>query len=241
MSPEAPRRPRPFALVASALLAVAALTLIVAGGALLWGDAQKDRDGYLTTSSERFSTRTAALATENLDADLDGLDAVAGDDVLGSVRLTVAPEGGKPVFAGIARTSDVRDYLRGSAHTVVRDVDTDPFRADYRDRPGERRLAPPAERSFWAATASDGRLDWKVQDGDWSVVVMNADGSPGVAADVKAGADVPFLDEAGWIVLGGGTLVLLLAGGVLYLAVRRPAQRRPEEPNPLAPRSVASS
>lgn len=240
MPSQSKHRPHPVALVAATLLAVASLTLFAAGGFLLWADAQKDADGYLTTSRETFSTRTAALATENLDVDLDGLDAVADGDVLGKLRLDVTPGGGSALFAGIARTSEVNDYLRGTAHTIVRDVDTDPFRADHRDRPGARRIAPPAGESFWAATATGGTLDWKIRDGDWSVVVMNADGSPGVTAGVRAGADVPFLAPAGWIAIGGGAFVLLLAGGVLYLGARRPAQR-PDEPKPLAPRSVASS
>ena len=241
MQPESRRRPGAVAIVASTLLAVASLTLFAAGGVLLWADGQKDDQGYLNTSSERFSTRTAALATENLDVDLDGLSSAVGDDTLGRVRLDVRPAGAEPVFAGIARTQDVDDYLRGTAHTFVRDVDTDPFRAHYGDRPGDRRIAPPAGESIWVASSTGGALDWKVRDGDWSVVVMNADGSPGVAATVKAGAKLPILVPAGWTLIGGGALALLIAGGVLYLSARRPAQLRPEEPNPLTPRSVASS
>jgi hypothetical protein len=241
MQPESRRRPGAVAIVASTLLAVASLTLFAAGGVLLWADGQKDDQGYVTTSTERFSTRTAALATENLDVDLDGLGSAVGDDTLGRVRLDVQPAGGEPVFAGIARSQDVAAYLRGTAHTIVRDVDTDPFRADYRDRPGDRRIAPPADQAIWDASSTGGPLDWKVRDGDWSVVVMNADGSPGVAASVEAGAELPILVPAGWTLIGGGALFLLIAGGVLYLSARRPVQRRPEEPNPLTPRSVASS
>jgi len=62
-------------------------------------------------------------------------------------------------------------------------------------------------------------LNWDVKDGNWSVVVMNADGSKGVNTRVSAGASLPWLDElelAAWIsaaLLGvlGGTL---LAGGL---------------------------
>jgi hypothetical protein len=44
---------------------------------------------------------------------------------------------------------------------------------------------------------------------------MNADGSPGVSADVSAGAEVASLAPLGWSLLGGGAL--LLAGGVVLL------------------------
>ena len=209
MQPESRRRPGAVAIVASTLLAVASLTLFAAGGVLLWADGQKDDQGYLNTSSERFSTRTAALATQNLDVDLDGLSSAVGDGTLGHVRLDVQPGGAEPVFAGIARTQDVDNYLRGTAHTIVRDVDTDPFRADYSDRPGDRRIAPPVDDA--------------------------------TQIDSPAGAKLPILVPAGWTLIGGGALALLIAGGVLYLSARRPAQPRPEEPNPLTPRSVASS
>jgi hypothetical protein len=243
MSQSPNRGPRVAALVASAVLAVFGLTLLAGGGALLYGDARKDDSGYLNTSRERFATNTRALATESLDVDLAGLEELAGDGVLGKVRLDVAPAGDKPVFVGVARSDDVDRYLRGSAHTTVADVDSSPFRADYRDHAGSKRLAPPAGETFWTDSvegAGGQKLDWKVADGDWSVVVMNADGSPRVDASVKAGASVPFLNEAGWIVGGLGLLTLVLASGLLYAGVRRPAQR-PEEPNPLAPRPVVSS
>ena len=113
--------------------------------------------------------------------------------------------GGKPVFAGIARTRDVDAYLRGTAHDDADRHRRRPVRADVPARTGgDRRPRAPADQGFWVATAGTARkpLDWKVKDGTWSVVVMNADGSAGVDARVSAGASLPFLDElelAAWI------------------------------------------
>ncbi|MGH3102046.1 MAG: hypothetical protein ACRDPU_13745, partial [Thermoleophilia bacterium] len=110
-------------------------------------------------------------------------------------------------------------------HTRVTDVDAFPFEASYLAEPGSRRPAPPAEKSFWAVT-TQGRgtqtLDWRVQDGDWSVVVMNADGSRGVAADVRAGAKLPFLDELGVSALGAGGGLLIGAIVLTVLGMRSP-------------------
>ena len=94
---------------------------------------------------------------------------------------SAASNNGKPVFVGIARTADVDRYLRGTAHTSVTDVDTSPFnaRATARVPPPSARPVRPTQ-SFWAASArGTGRstLTWDVRDGDWSVVVMNADAS----------------------------------------------------------------
>jgi hypothetical protein len=169
------------------------------------------------------------LRTENLDVDLGGTATVLGSDLYGKVRLRVTPRAGKDLFVGIARTSDVTRYLRGTAHTSVTDIDYHPFDVDYTTTGGARRAAAPAGQRIWAAQAH-GRgaqtLTWDVDDGDWSVVVMNADGSPGVDADVRAGAKVPWLDEAAWGALGIGTVLLAISGALLYTGARAP--RRPE-------------
>ena len=98
-----------------------------------------------------------------------------------------------------------------------------------RPRHGDRRrpalpaaVRPPPRRSPVAAGApASGRpprgtgrqaVQWDAKDGSWSVVVMNADGSPGVAADVDAGAKAPFLRAAGWGAIGAALLPLLAAG-----------------------------
>jgi hypothetical protein len=201
------------------VLSLFAVALMVLGGFLLWANGEKNADGYVTTSTERFATPTSALATENLDIDLDGAGWLVNSHTLGKLRLKVAPATDKPVFVGIARTSDVSRYLRGTAHATLTDVDTDPFSATYRTAAGDRSATAPASQRFWAASATGGgtqSLTWKIRSGNWSVVVMNADGSSGVDAGVSAGADLPVLPALGWGVLGGG-VVLLLAGGVLIV------------------------
>ena len=235
--------PRIAAMLAFGALTLFSLGLFAAGGLALWGDGQKDDQGFITRDSDRFATSTRALTTDNLDLDLNGLDEIVGENSVGKVRLKVDSNADKPVFVGIAPTRDVSRYLHGSAHTVISDVDYSPFRAEYSERPGHGTLAPPAGERFWTASAHGAgaqTLTWDAEDGDWSVVVMNADGSPGVDAGVSAGAKLGFLDELGWVLVGSGLLVLAGAGASLYLGVRPPRQR-PDDPNPSAPRSVVPS
>jgi hypothetical protein len=211
------------ALVAAGATAVLSLGFLGTGAALLWADSEGDRQGFISTDTERFSTGGHALATENLDADLDGPDSLIDDGALGTLRIKAESNGGKPVFVGIARTSDVEDYLRGSAYDVVTDVDYSPFDADYSARAGDRTPGAPAQQRFWAASAhgqGDQALTWDVDDGDWSVVVMNEDGSRGVDAGISAGVRLGWLDEAGFVSLSTGFVLLLLAGGLVAVGVR---------------------
>jgi hypothetical protein len=219
------------AVIAGSLLALVSLGFLALGGAALWADGKKDEHGYISTGTDHFHTSTAALRTENLDVDLDGAETVLDHNEYGKVRLRVTPRAGKDVFVGIARSSDVSDYLRGTAHATVTDLDYDPFAVDYATTHGVRRAAPPATQGIWTAQAQGAgaqTLTWDVADGDWSVVVMNADGSPRVDAGVKAGANVPFLDEIAAGALGGGALLLLASGALLYAGLRTPRPPRPD-------------
>jgi hypothetical protein len=230
------RAGRTVAIVAGSLAGLLALVVIAVGGALLYGESQKDADGYLSTGTDRFHTKTYAIATDNLDVDTDGASRVLRHDLFGTVHVKAHTRDGKPVFVGIARTADVDRYLGSSAHAVLTDVDYSPFDPTYRAAGGEHRPRTPAAQDFWAAKASGGgtrTVSWDVEDGDWSVVVMNADGSAGVDAAVSAGAEMPWLDEAGWATIGGGLLILAVAGGLIYVGVRRPRDER--EPAGIAP------
>ena len=210
--------------ITGAIASLVAIALVAGGGLALWGDSLKDDDGYLRTDTERFSADSRALATDNLDVDLGDADFIAQSDDLGKITVSAQSRDGKPVFVGIARSSDVERYLANVPHTTVNDINTTPFRADYERHAGNRHPVVPEHAGIWQASSSgQGKqsIDWKIDDGDYSVVVMNADGSLGVDADVSAGANIPFLDELGWSAIGSGAFALLLGIGLIALAVRK--------------------
>jgi len=214
-----------IALAITGSIASLVAIALVAGGALaLWGDSLKGDDGYLKTDTERFSADTRALATDNLDVDLGDADFLAQSDDLGNIKVTAESRDGKPVFVGIARTSDVEQYLAGVPYTTVDDVEAAPFDADYTRHGGHRHPVSPEHAGIWQASSygtGEHSIEWEVDDGDYSVVVMNADGSLGVDADISAGADIPFLDELGWSAIGSGAFALILGIGLIALAARR--------------------
>ena len=210
--------------VTGTIASLIAVALVAGGGLALWGDSLKDDDGYLRTDTERFTADTRALATDNLDVDLGDADFLAQTNDLGKIEVTAQSRDGKPVFVGIARTTDVERYLAGVPHTTVEDVDVAPFRADYERQSGHRHPVSPEHAGIWQASSQGtGKqsIDWKVDDGDYSVVVMNADGSLGVDADISAGAEIPFLDELGWSAIGSGAFALVLGIGLIALASRK--------------------
>jgi hypothetical protein len=222
-----------ISVIVGSLVGLVALGLLAFGALALWGDAQKDDQGYLSTSAHRFAASTYAITTEELDVDLGGPGSVIDRDRYGKLRLQATSNAGKPVFVGIAPTRDVAAYLRGTAHSSVSDIDTSPFRATYETHDGAGRPTPPAAHRFWAASAhGTGRqtVTWAVEDGAWSIVVMNADGSRGVDTRVSAGADVPFLDDVGWILVGAGLVLLAFGGGLVYLGARDPRRRSDGSP-----------
>jgi hypothetical protein len=211
------------AIVAGAVIGLVAVALLIGGGVLLWGDGHKDDDGYLSTSAHRFATSTYAVSSGNMDLNLDAPGWLIDRDRYGTLRVKATPQSGKPVFVGIARTAAVSSYLSGTAHASVDDLDFWPFRVTYRAHPGSQHPLPPAEQGFWAASANGAgtqAVTWKVRDGNWSIVVMNADGSRGVDARVSAGATVPFLATAGWWTLIAGLVVLAGAAGLVVVGVR---------------------
>jgi hypothetical protein len=229
LSPPPQRRQHrsPGMIVGGTVLALLAVVAIGLGALSLWGDSRTDSAGYLSTKSDPFQTRTHALATDDLDINHTGW--LVDHGLFGKVRVTV--DSAKPVFVGIARSTDVDAYLRGSSYDEVTDVEYSPFRATYRAHPGPGKPAAPADQGIWAASThgtGTQRLDWKVEDGKWSVVVMNADGSPGVTAGISAGAKVAWMAAIGWSSLGAGLLLLAGSAGLFVVSAR--PRRRPPAP-----------
>ncbi len=215
------------ALVAAAVTGLIAFTLILGGAVLLWANSHyKDSSGYVSTGSEHFASSGYAITSDKLEVGgrVGGDGFLLGTDRYGSIRLTAAPRGGKPLFVGIARTSDVDAYLRDSAASRVTNLEFAPFSVTYSSRPGSRAPGPPTAQDIWVAQGSRS-LTWDVESGGWSVVVMNRDGSRGVTAGVGAGAKVPYLSTLGFSALGLG-IAFIIATAMLTLYGTRPPVRK---------------
>ena len=195
-------------IVVGSIAAVLAFGLLAGGCALVAVDQTlRDDDGFLMSPSEDFRTATYAIVSESADIDTDGAE-WALDAFLGTVRIR--GDSDRSVFIGIGPETEVDGYLGGVEHDVVTDFEDE---SRYSRRQGGEPESPPGDQEFWAATSSgsgEQRLEWDPEDGDWRVVVMNADGSRGVSSEMSIGAE---LDSVIWIGVGLLAAGALLAGG----------------------------
>jgi hypothetical protein len=125
----------------------------------------------------------------------------------------------KPVFVGIGPRAEVAAYLSDVEHSELVSVSFAPFRATYRAIPGSRTPEPPGRQTFWAVSAEGAgtqQAETALRSGNWVVVVMNADATPQVAADLTAGARSALLGPIA-VGLSLGTIVLLGAGVALLV------------------------
>jgi hypothetical protein len=207
------------AIVVGSILALFSLGLLAAGCAgIVVDQTQRDSEGFLMSPSEPFDTSSYAIVSESFDIGADVPQWVI-DELIGTVRITSESE--RPVFIGIGPERDVDTYLGDVRHAIVTDFNLNP---DYSPRPGGPPSSPPGEQTFWEASKSgvgEQVLDWELEDGDWVIVVMNEDGSAGVASDLRIGAELDWLTGISIGFLLGGALLGLGAAGLIYLGARR--------------------
>jgi hypothetical protein len=217
-----------LALVIIGGLVVTASVAIIAFACFLhWVNGKRD-DGYFTTGTVQVGALNHAL-TSDLDVHR-GLVSVIGKDGFSRVRLHVRTE--RDMFIGVARSLDVNDYLRDTSATRLTDFDLAPFRPYYTETVGDADPGPPGEQDIWTAKAQGSgtlTLDWDVEPGGWTLVLMNADGSTGIDAKVDAGAQIPLIGTLAWIVTAVGLAVLALGVLMLVLGLRT---RRPQPSSP---------
>ncbi|RNM11113.1 DUF4389 domain-containing protein [Nocardioides pocheonensis] len=213
---------RIVALVAGSVFVLASAGVGLAGGALAVADhGLRDHDGFLMSGTTQLTAGGYAIATTSITLDANVSSAFVPEQLLGSVKVTAT--GTRPVFLGIARTADANAYLRGVEHATLTDFTDKPV---YETSTGGAPSTLPTASDIWVAQVSGSgtqELIWPARSGEWTLVVMNADGSSGVTADAAAGATVPALD---WLVptlLVTAGLGLVVGVVLLVVALRRGA------------------
>ena len=204
---------RVLTLVAAASVLVLALLFLAASGWALWMD-QIDRDsnGFIDIGgTTELHTGTHAIVSELRG---DGPGWLYGSTVLGDARVRVTSQNGAPLFIGIARADDVSEYLNGTGYATIKHFVTGELTTHAGDQPSTQ----PAQSSIWAAStegSGEQTLVWRPRGGDWSIVLMNADASSGVAVKGGVAAKVPLLPWLAGALLIAGVMLAFLGGWLL--------------------------
>ena len=209
---------RPVGALLGIISVAIGISLLVAGVALIvvFGPGQ-DEDGYVHSPTYRLASSGYALTSDRLD-----LAPYPGDWFpanVATVRLDVESSDGQEIFVGIGPSADVARYLDEVAHDRIDHLGwaVDDVRYDRFD--GGAPATVPGDQGFWVAegTSEDRQtLDWDVERGDWTIVVMNADGSGDIDISTEFGVSIPILP---WI--GGGLAVVGLVVSVIGIVFLR--------------------
>ena len=215
-----------IALIVGVILAFAAVGVGSAGGIGLWADqTQRDDAGFISTDTETFSTGTYAVVSESMDIEVEGTKDFFPQGLLGDARIRITPSSDAPVFIGIADTDAAAGYLSGMSYAI-----TDDFEGEVEGtNSGGAPSTPPAKAGIWTAFAEGTgtqSLVWEVEEGDWTLVAMNADGSKGVTITADAGLEIPALTGIAVALILAGGVLLLIAGALVVAATTRAHGRK---------------
>jgi hypothetical protein len=198
------------------LVAIAAIAAGVTG--TVFDQTQRNQAGYLMSAAAPHSTDTYALESESYPA--AGVRGFVARELLGTIQIRARSS--RPVFVGIAPANAAAAYLAGVAHAEASSLSAES--SNFHVRAGGSPSTAPSAQRFWVASTSGAgvrTLTWKVHSGDWRVVVMNANATRNVASELSIGTSAPHLLAIAIGTFGGGILLLLMSGGVIYLATRR--------------------
>lgn len=211
-------------VVLGALCSLLALPLLAAGSVLVWAHAtQRDASGFYTTDSHRFTTGTAVLTSRIDLGQAPGEHDWTLAHPVGTVRVVATPTSERATFVGIGPEASVDAWLRDVAHDEVTGANFGPFHTDSTVVTGSSAPGSPAAQPFWAASVSGTgtqTLLWPSDGGAWRIVVMNADGRPGVSVDVTVGAKTGVLLPIGAGLAVGGLLLAAGAAALLFAGLR---------------------
>jgi len=183
--------------IALVLLGLLSVVLGVALAVLFGPD---DRMG---TGPHRLSTPGQAIVTS------PGALAYSGPQV--ELRVT-SVQPGRTLFVGVAHDVDVRDFLASTPRTRIDTIEI-PWQVATTQLPGQGfPKADASEQTWWIADAKgqgEVVLDWRLPDTAADVVILDDDGSRGLAVDVSAAVVAPgvFVIGLALVVLGLGVVV----------------------------------
>ncbi|GAA0977440.1 hypothetical protein GCM10009555_038620 [Acrocarpospora macrocephala] len=214
-----------------AVLSGSVLALVAAGTAFAGIGAatlhfHRDSDGFIAVDAGPVTTTTYAITTGDVRLTTPGARFLR--DYVGRIRIE-AHSTGTPVFIGVAPTAAVDRYLGNVAHDQLRQLGQS---SQHLRHGGSQPAAPPLGQHFWAAQSDGSTLSWETEPGEWTLVLMNADATPGVTADLRLAAAVPALGGLTAGLLATSALFALTGAGLILLGLHLAAPPRTQTRQP---------
>ena len=233
------KRKEPWGIVHIGVILLSVLLLITSFGLIMGGtgmrsfkDVMTDEDGYLKSKTQTIQVPSYGIVADEIDIELDQ-DAMRFFQRQGGfVSFKVTTESLDPtkeVFIGVARYADAYSYIDPMEYHEIADINMGWERGDEQEtvyilHPGDAPATPPTEQDFWvvqASSAAEQTISWDPEEGNYYVVLMNADGSEGITANIRLGVQVPFFGGLGDILIGAGVVVGAIGLLMLYFTIKR--------------------
>jgi hypothetical protein len=211
------------------LFALAGAALVTSGGFVLgvYGS-QRDPTGFFTTPSQTVGSYGFALSAPNINAQLGPRwQKWIPSRVGATIRITGSSELPAPLFIGVAPTARASKYLAGVPRDKITSIDLAAGSVQYTHVDGATLPSAPGKQTFWVARVEGTgtqTLEWALQQGDWTVVIMNGDASAPLAATMSVGARFGVFKPLIAGLTAGGLVLLAIGATVIVLGTRR---RRP--------------
>jgi len=225
-------------LVFGVIVLLISLVPLLAGGGLMWAEkALRDSEGFYTTPAIQLEKDSHAIVTGHANIDLGGdWEWISwGRRWHPSDFLTLKIEGSsndpeKQIFIGVAEAEDLETYLKDVEYDEISDFRIRRPSLGYTNHPGTLAPEAPTNQAFWTASAhgtGTQTLEWGIEEGTYSLALMNEDGSRGLDLAASVGVKVPpVVGGIGIGLLVVGLVLLVVAILMIYLAVRRPKPSR---------------
>jgi hypothetical protein len=212
-------------LVFGILFAVAALVLLVGGGILMAFDSSfKDDEGYVSTGFKPVESDSALIVTQQSEIRTAPKWKTRKTSPITLKIEAYNDDRSSPVFIGIVRESDISRYLKDRPYDEITGFDFEDNELETWRHSGSGGSPLPLDQSIWVSSASGTgvqTLTWDIASGDYSLVIMNADGSAPVHAHASFGARVAGIVNAlGIGLIVGGAVALVIGGVMIFFAAR---------------------
>ncbi len=219
---------RVVGIVVGSLVLLTGLGFVLGGGAALVAErVLADDNGFVSLRSTPISQDAHAVVAPAL---IDGPSWFWWRHAV-TLRLDITGRGtdAKAMFVGLADRVDAERYLAGVQYVEVRNLrfqSGDPTqrpRLETRAVTGTVIPPAPSTQNFWLASATGTRtqsMEWRIEPGDYCLILMNADGSRGIDAMASIGIKAPIAIAIAAVVLGIGAVLFALGLLAIILAAR---------------------